>query len=236
MDRRDLDDAATLMTLLHRGGGASSVRAMLSGWDMLQADIPSREQIETAASILVGSGFAEVDAPGRMLLTERGREVRRSVAEGAGMRSMPGAIRGMLAQCLLSRAPLALPPSVVDAALEDYRDSVRRRADRARNGRAWPRWWLPTWQSRLDGVRRAIEQLRDACAVDGDSRRASTADWLEGLFADVAGADALRRRAREALALYSGGTGSFQDVGSAAMAGAVDALYASLRAASRRLW
>ncbi|WP_147394370.1 hypothetical protein [Arthrobacter cheniae] len=61
MDRRDMDDAATLMTLLHRGKHPSSLRALLPGWDMLQADVPSREQMETAVSILVGSGLAEVD-------------------------------------------------------------------------------------------------------------------------------------------------------------------------------
>ncbi|WP_306231747.1 hypothetical protein [Agrococcus beijingensis] len=89
------------------------------------------------------------------------------------------------------------------------------------------------WQSQLDDVRRAIERLRDACAADGDSRRRSTAAWLEELFVDVADADALRQGAREASLLYVGGMGSFQDVGSARVAAEVDALRLALRAATR---
>ncbi|XKH53659.1 hypothetical protein LG284_01060 [Citricoccus nitrophenolicus] len=87
------------------------------------------------------------------------------------------------------------------------------------------------WQSRLDDVRRAVEQLRDACATDGDARRASTAAWLEGLFAEVTSANELRQSAQQALALYAGGMGSFQDVGSATMAAAVATLRSTLRVA-----
>lgn len=88
------------------------------------------------------------------------------------------------------------------------------------------------WQSRLHDVRRAVEQLRDAGAMESDARRASTAVWLEGLFADVASAEELEQSARQGLTLFSGGMGSFQDVGSATMAGAVDELASVLRAAS----
>lgn len=90
---------------------------------------------------------------------------------------------------------------------------------------------MARWQSRLEDVRRAVDQLHDACAIEGDARRASTALWLEGLFAEVTNADELQQSARQALTLYAGGMGSFQDVGSATMAAAVDALPSVLRAA-----
>lgn len=89
------------------------------------------------------------------------------------------------------------------------------------------------WQSGLDDVRRAIAELHDACAIDGDSHRASTAEWLDELFADVADAETLRRRAREARRLYAGGMGSFSDVGTAPMDAAVESLRSALRAAAR---
>ena len=88
------------------------------------------------------------------------------------------------------------------------------------------------WHSQLDDVHRAVEQLHDACASGGDARRASTAVWLDGLFAAVTSADQLRQNARQALVLYAGGMGSFQDVGSASMAVAVDSLRSALRVAS----
>ena len=143
MDRREVDDAATLMTLLHRGKRPSSVRTLLSGWDMLEADVPSREQIETAASILVGSGLAEVDSSWGMLLTEQGGQLRRSVKGNQGMRMIPRIIRDLLAARPLSRAPLTLPQALFDAALKDYYDAARRRAEREAERRSRRRWWWP---------------------------------------------------------------------------------------------
>lgn len=84
-------------------------------------------------------------------------------------------------------------------------------------------------QSQLDDVRGAIAQPRATCAADGDAQRALAAEWLEGLFADVAGTDALRRNARQALGLDTGGMGSFPEVGTSTMDAAVDALRATLR-------
>lgn len=139
MDRRDTEDAATLMTLLPRGKHPSSVRGLLSGWDMLQADVPSRTQIETAISILVGSGLAEVDPSWRMRLTEQGGQLMRSVKGSGGMRLMPRAISHLLAESELNRAPLSLPESVFVPARDDYLDTARRRAER----RSQHRWWWP---------------------------------------------------------------------------------------------
>jgi hypothetical protein len=139
MNRMEMSDAATLMTLLHDAKRPSSVRELLSGWDMLQADVPSRERVETAIAILVGSGLAEVDSSWGMRLTEQGGQLRRSVNGTSGMRLIPGAISDLLAKCQLSRATLNLPQWVFDSALNDYLESVRRRAGR----RSRPRWWWP---------------------------------------------------------------------------------------------
>jgi hypothetical protein len=134
-----MDDAATLVTLLHDGRRSSSLRALLPGWDMLQADVPSREQVETAIAVLVGSGLAEVDSSWGMRLTEQGVQLRRSVKGARGMREIPGAISDLLVGRQLSRATLSLPHEVFDAAREDYLDEAQRRAER----RSRHRWWWP---------------------------------------------------------------------------------------------
>jgi hypothetical protein len=141
MDRRDMDDAATLMTLLRRGKHPSSIRSLLSGWDMLQADVPSREQMETALSILVGFGLAEVDSSWGMRLTEQGGQLRQSVKGTGGMRMVPRAIGDLLSRREVNRAPLSLPESIYAPAREDYLNPGRRRAERARSHRH--RWWWP---------------------------------------------------------------------------------------------
>ena len=134
----EIGDAATLMTLL-RAKHSSSLRTVLPGWDMLQADTPSRERFETALAILVGSGLAEVDSSWAMRLTEQGGQLRGSVKGARGMREIPRAIDGLLAGRPLSRATLSLPQSVFDPALQDYLDSARRRAER----RSRQHWWWP---------------------------------------------------------------------------------------------
>ena len=68
------------MTLLHDAKRPLAIMALLSGWDMLQADVPSRERVERATAILVGSGLAEVDSSRGMGLTEQGVQLRRSLS------------------------------------------------------------------------------------------------------------------------------------------------------------
>lgn len=63
------------------------------------------------------------------------------------------------------------------------------------------------------------------------SQRSHRAGWLDSLFADIETPAQLRESANEALKLYRGGMGSFQDVGTAVMAQAVDGLHAALGAA-----
>jgi hypothetical protein len=140
MDRMARDDAATLLTLLRRGKQGQPVRGLLPGWDMLQADVPSRERVEAALSILVGSGLAEVDATWAMRPTERGEQLRRSVKGGGGMRWVPAAIGVELQKLELSCATLSLPHEVFDAARADYLSAAERRAKR----RSQPFWWWPS--------------------------------------------------------------------------------------------
>ena len=139
VDRIDIDDAATLATLLRNGKYPSSPRELLPGWDMLQADVPSRERVETALAILVGSGLAEVDSSWGMRLTVQGEQLRRSVKGVRGMRLIPPAISELLIGRQLSRATLSLPPAVFDVALDDYLAAAQRSAER----RSRHRWWWP---------------------------------------------------------------------------------------------
>lgn len=67
----DLDDACTLMALLNDKRPVA-VGHVLSGWDMLQVDVPSRERVENAASVLVGSGLAQLDEGWSLRLTAQG--------------------------------------------------------------------------------------------------------------------------------------------------------------------
>lgn len=139
MNPMDLSDAATLMTLLREEKRSSTLSTLLPGWDMLQADVPSRDRVEAALAILVGSGLAEVDSSWGMRLTEQGGRLRRSVKGTRGMRTVPVAISDLLANHQLSRATLNLPQSVFDPALNDYLESARRRAER----QSRHRWWWP---------------------------------------------------------------------------------------------
>lgn len=132
------------MTLLHGGKHSSSLRGLLPGWDMLQADTPSWERMESALAILVGSGLAELDSSWGMRLTEEGQQLKNCVKGVQGMRGIPGAIGKLLAERHLTRAPLSLPQDLYESALTDYLDTAQHRARR----RARRRWWMPTLGSR----------------------------------------------------------------------------------------
>lgn len=92
---------------------------------------------------------------------------------------------------------------------------------------------MSDWQPRLEAVHRAIDQLYEACEVDGDASRSWVVDRLDELFSDVTDARTLRQRARSGLGFYVGGMGSFQDVGTSIMGDAVDTLRLALHRAAR---
>lgn len=135
----DLDDACTLMALLNDKRPVA-VGHVLSGWDMLQVDVPSRGRVENAASVLVGSGLAQLDEGWSLRLTAQGGRICRAAGAGRGMREVPGALRDDLTGRELTRAPLTLPASIFDPAHDAYLDRVRRRAERRSRRRWWQRW------------------------------------------------------------------------------------------------
>ena len=88
-------------------------------------------------------------------------------------------------------------------------------------------------RSTVDEVRReiisAIAELRVVARSEEDGPRDQASDWLEQLFAGIEDQQALRRASAQALGLYRGGMGSFQDVGSAGSSEAVGRLRVALR-------
>ncbi|WP_306231749.1 hypothetical protein [Agrococcus beijingensis] len=123
--RGDIGDAATVMTLLQGTGRSQGLRSLVSGWDMLQADVPDRERMETAWSILVGSGIAEVGSGWSLSLTGEGDRVRSAVRGRGGMRTVVAELADRLAQRDLAMAPLQLPAEAFDRAVQAYRGSDR---------------------------------------------------------------------------------------------------------------
>ncbi|MHA7284503.1 DUF6966 domain-containing protein [Arthrobacter sp. TMS2-4] len=86
-----------------------------------------------------------------------------------------------------------------------------------------------TVQAARDEIIAAIAELRAAAELGQDRRRVDAADWLEELFVDVVDRRGLREASTQALTLYRGGMGSFQDVGYEAAGHAVDRLRVALR-------
>jgi hypothetical protein len=86
-----------------------------------------------------------------------------------------------------------------------------------------------TVQATRDEIIAAIAEVRAAALWGQDEQRAHAADWLDGLFANVTDRPGLREASAQALTLYRGGMGSFQDVGYEAAGNAVDRLRVALR-------
>ena len=83
---------------------------------------------------------------------------------------------------------------------------------------------MPSVADSVDEIRSAIARLRSAAIADEDSRRLQTAEQLELRFAGIVSSLELRAAARDALRLYGGGMGAFQDAGSSATASAIAGL------------
>lgn len=74
----------------------------------------------------------------------------------------------------------------------------------------------------------AIAGVRAVAQAERDQQRMQAADRLDSLFVGTADWPAPGEATREALALFRGGAGSFQDVGTEAASRAVDALRVAL--------
>lgn len=94
---------------------------------------------------------------------------------------------------------------------------------------------MATMNQVLAEIHAAIAKLHRAAAHDQDSRRDHVANWLDDLFVEIKAREQLSDASDEALGLYRGGMGSFQDVGTAVMAEAVDGLNRALHAARTRV-
>jgi hypothetical protein len=79
-----------------------------------------------------------------------------------------------------------------------------------------------------DEIIAASAELRTVAQSEHDEARAHVADWLDGRFAGVTDEQDLHEASAEALTMYRGGMGSFQDVGSAASSHVVRGLRAAL--------
>jgi hypothetical protein len=88
---------------------------------------------------------------------------------------------------------------------------------------------MPSVADSVDEIRSAIVQLRSAAVQDEDLRRRQAAEQLQQLFAGIVNSQELHAAARDALRLYGGGMGGFQDVGTPAMASAITRLSEALR-------
>ena len=83
-------------------------------------------------------------------------------------------------------------------------------------------------------IRGALDQLSRTAQAERDSSRGAVARNLAVTFSGAMDRAALREAARDSLALFRGGMGSFQDVGTAPMADAVERLHRGLSGASQR--
>lgn len=86
-----------------------------------------------------------------------------------------------------------------------------------------------TVQAVLDDIISAIADVRAVAEAQGDESRKYTAGYLEGLFVDVTDRRSLRRAAGRALGVYSGGSGSFSDVGGPEQYRVIEQLRVALR-------
>ena len=117
------------LLLLSIGRGRwKSLAQVLATWDMLNADIPPRSQLELAAAILLGSVLIEADDRGRLrptraaatLLSARSLKHLRS-------RQQLSELRALLQAHLRPPADYRLDEQTYRAAVEEYQSQWRSR-------------------------------------------------------------------------------------------------------------
>ncbi|ATG55866.1 hypothetical protein CFK41_14570 [Brachybacterium ginsengisoli] len=83
-------------------------------------------------------------------------------------------------------------------------------------------------------IRGAVDQLAGTARAERDAARGTVARHLADKYSDITDRATLREAARGSQALFRGGMGSFQDVGTAEMHDAVERLRRALSRAARR--
>ena len=89
----------------------------------------------------------------------------------------------------------------------------------------------PSVVESIEEIQRAIARLSSAANHDNDPRRRRSVEQLELQFTGITNSQELRSAARDALRLYAGGIGSFQDAGTSEVGSAVTRLGEALRQA-----
>ncbi|ACL38943.1 hypothetical protein Achl_0948 [Pseudarthrobacter chlorophenolicus A6] len=79
-----------------------------------------------------------------------------------------------------------------------------------------------------DEIIAVAAELRAVARSEQDKQRIEVADWLDEQFIGISDPRVLREATRNALTLFQGGMGSFQDVGTEASAHAVSRLRSAL--------
>ena len=86
----------------------------------------------------------------------------------------------------------------------------------------------PSVETIRDEIIAAAAELRTVARTEQDRQRIEVANWLDEQFIGISDPRGLLEATRNALTLYQGGMGSFQDVGTGASSHAVDQLRTAL--------
>jgi len=140
-------DAATLLTALTPGKKRrSTIRGILSTWDMVQVGMPSRETLEATAGALSAAKLITIDDDWRLSLTAEGARIRAIPSGWAGMRTLPSVIEKHLPP-LATDPHVTLPAELYDSARADH---LRPRRGTPRGLRWFLEWGQPSWRRNRD--------------------------------------------------------------------------------------
>jgi hypothetical protein len=108
--------------LLAAGRGRwRELRQVIAEWDMLNADVPSRVQLQQSFAILLGSKLIEADDKGRFRVTRAGKRLLDDrQLRSLRPRARPLVLMGELANHLQTPAPYILDDDKYRAAVDAY--------------------------------------------------------------------------------------------------------------------
>ena len=108
--------------LLAAGRGRwRELRQVIAEWDMLDAGVPSRVQLQQSIAMLLGSGLIEAEDGGRIRVTRVGKELLDGrQLRGLRPRARPAVLKGGLVKRLQAPAPYILVDDTYRVAVEAY--------------------------------------------------------------------------------------------------------------------